>query len=35
LDKLFLWIGSEVDQSILDDLLSEEEKSPQFFDLLV
>lgn len=35
LDKLFLWIGAEVDAAIVEDLLSPEENSPQVFDLLV
>jgi protein transport protein SEC24 len=35
LDKLFLWIGKEVDPSIIQDLLSPEENSPEVFNLLI
>jgi len=34
-EKLFLWFGSEVDSSIIDELLSLEENSPEVFNLLI
>lgn len=34
-DKLFLWIGSEVNPEIVEDLLSPEENAPEVFNLLI